>query len=322
MLLGLNHPSNFNPYPVTLLTQTTLVLIGTVLLGITAGLVGTFAYLRRRALAGDVIAHAALPGLCMAFLLTQSRSIGVLLTGALITGVAGAFMMSLLRRVTRLREDAILGTVLSIAYGLGIALTRTIQNNYRNERGADLESFIIGRAATMLRSDVLQIAVAAIACGIVVLVVYKELKLLSFDESFCRVQGWPATGLDLLLMFLTAVTVIAGLPAVGVILTAALLIIPPAAARFWTDRLSLMMTISAGIGGVSGATGTLLSARMDQMPTGPLVVLTASALFVVSWMLAPNRGWLWNRDRSEKELAAAAAEILRSETSSRAEVKS
>ena len=306
----------------TLFTQTSLVLAGTILLGITAGLVGTFAYLRRRALAGDVIAHAALPGLCMAFLLTHSRSVSVLLTGALLTGVAGAFLMSLLRRISRLRQDAILGTVLSISYGLGIALTRTIQNNYRNERGADLESFIIGRAATMLSGDVLQIAVAATVCSIVVLVIYKELKLLSFDESFCRVQGWPATGLDLLLMSLTAVTVIVGLPAVGVVLTAALLIIPAAAARFWTDRLSVMMTISAGIGGVSGATGTLLSARMDQMPTGPLVVLSAAVLFVVSWTVAPKRGWLWNRGVSEGELATAAAEILAAETSRSAEAAS
>ena len=304
------------------LTQTTLVLWGTVLLGMTAGLVGTFAYLRRRALAGDVIAHAALPGLCLAFLITQSRSMGVLLTGALITGVAGAFLMSLLRRVSRLREDAILGTVLSIAYGLGIALTRTIQNHYRNERGADLESFIIGRAATMLAGDVLQIAATSVACSIVVVLMYKELKLLSFDESFCRVQGWPATRLDLLLMFLTAVTVIAGLPAVGVVLTAALLVIPAAAARFWTDRLSGMMTIAAGIGGVSGAIGTLLSARLDQMPTGPLVVLTAATLFVVSWMFAPKRGWLWNRGVSQEELAAAAKEILATNTSCDTEVPS
>ncbi len=304
------------------LTQTTLVLVGTVLLGITAGLVGTFAYLRRRALAGDVIAHAALPGLCLAFLITQSHSMSVLLAGALITGVAGAFLMSLLRRVSRLRQDAILGTVLSIAYGLGIALTRAIQNHYRNERGADLESFIIGRAATMLKGDVLQIGAATIGCGIVVLVIYKELKLLSFDESFCRVQGWPATRLDLLLMFLTAVTVIAGLPAVGVVLTAALLIIPAAAARFWTDRLSHMMAISAGMGGVSGAVGTLLSARLDQMPTGPLVVLTASSLFVVSWMLAPKRGWLWNRGVSREELATAAEEILAANPSGGPEVAS
>ncbi len=215
-----------------------------------------------------------------------------------------------------------MGTVLSIAYGLGIALTRTIQNHYRNERGADLESFIIGRAATMLAGDVLQIAATSVACSIVVVLLYKELKLLSFDESFCRVQGWPATRLDLLLMFLTAVTVIAGLPAVGVVLTAALLVIPAAAARFWTDRLSGMMTIAAGIGGASGAIGTLLSARLDQMPTGPLVVLTAATLFVVSWMFAPKRGWLWNRGVSQEELAAAAKEILATNTAGDTEVTS
>ena len=302
-----------------LISQTTLVLIGTVLLGMTAGLVGTFAYLRRRALAGDVIAHSALPGLCLAFLLTESRSIAPLLTGALITGVIGAFLMSVLRRISRLREDAILGTVLSVAYGLGIALTRTIQNHYRNEPGADLESFIIGRAATMLAADVLQIGLAAVACSAAVLLIYKELKLLSFDESFCRVQGWPATRLDLLLMFLTAVTVIVGLPAAGVVLTAALLIIPAAAARFWTDRLSSMMWLSAFIGGISGATGTLLSARLDDMPTGPLVVLTAASLFLISWTFAPARGLLWNRGVTQAELQAAADEILAGQQSQRSE---
>ncbi len=196
-----------------------------------------------------------------------------------------------------------------------------IQNDYRNERGADLESFIIGRAATMLAGDVLQIAATSVACVIVVLLIYKEFKLLSFDESFCRVQGWPATGLDLALMFLTAVTVIVGLPAVGVVLTAALLIIPAAAARFWTDRLSVMMLISSVFGGLSGASGTMISARMDQMPTGPLVVLSAATLFCVSWLVAPRRGWLWNRGISSEELAQAAEDLL-AESSDRAEVTS
>ena len=279
-------------------SQTLLVLTGTILLGMAAGLVGTFAYLRRRALAGDVIAHCALPGLCLAFLLTESRTISVLLGGALLTGLLGACLISVLRRVSRLREDAILGTVLSVAYGGGIALTRSIQNTWRNERGADLESFIIGRAATMLRDDVIQIAVAAVFSGLVIVLIFKELKLLSFDEQFCRVQGWPATCLDLLLMLLTGITVIAGLPAVGVLLTAALLIVPVAAARFWTDRLSVMMITAAAFGAVSGAVGTLLSAHVNDLPTGPLIVLTATALFVLSWLLAPNRGWLWNRSPS------------------------
>lgn len=279
--------------------QTIIVLTGTLLLGIAAGLVGTFAVLRRRALAGDVIAHSALPGLCLAFLAFETRSIIVLLTGALLSGLLGALTVSLMKRYTSLRDDAIQGIVLSVFYGGGIALTRSIQNSYRNETGADLETFIIGRAATMLRGDVLQIGVVVLITSGIVLLLYKELKLLSFDEQFCRVQGWSAMGLDMLLMFLTAVTVVVGLPAVGVVLTAALLIIPPAAARFWTDRLSYMMMIACFVGGVSGIVGTLISARFAGLPTGPLIVLTSTSIFILSWLFAPHRGWLWQSNEAE-----------------------
>ena len=270
--------------------QTLIVLFGTLLLGIAAGSVGTFSVLRRRALLGDVIAHAALPGLCVAFLAFHSRSIGVLLTGALLSGLMGAVCVSLLKRFTQLKDDTVQGIVLSVFYGAGIALTRTIQNLYPNEPGADLESFIIGRAATMLKSDVYQIAAAAVLTSVIVVMFYKELKLVSFDEQFCQAQGKSATFLDVWLMILTAVTVVVGLPAVGVVLTAALLIIPPAAARFWTDRLSKMLVIASAFGGVSGIVGTLISARFDGLPTGPVIVLTATTLFVVSWIIAPHRG--------------------------------
>lgn len=273
--------------------QTIIVLIGTMLLGIAAGMVGTFAVLRRRALAGDVVAHAALPGLCLAFLFFQSRSILILLAGALASGLLGAVTVSLLKRWTRLRDDAVQGIVLSVFYGCGIALTRTIQNRLRDERGSDLETFIIGRAATMLREDVLQIAGVVVVASVIVIMVYKELKLVSFDEQFCRVQGLSASGLDILLMLLTAVTVIVGLPAAGVVLTAALLIIPAASARFWTDRLSRMMMISCVFGAISGVSGTLISAQFDGMPTGPLIVLSATSLFIASWIFAPRRGALW-----------------------------
>ena len=169
-------------------SQTIIVLAGTLLLGIAAGMVGTFAVLRRRALTGDVVAHSALPGLCIAFLLFHSRSILVLLTGALATGLLGAVCVSLLKRYTRLRDDAVQGTVLSVFYGGGVALTRWIQDRYPNEPGADLESFIIGRAATMLKNDVQQIAVVVVLTTVIVMLIYKELKLLSFDEQFSRGQ--------------------------------------------------------------------------------------------------------------------------------------
>jgi manganese/zinc/iron transport system permease protein len=93
---------------------------------------------------------------------------------------------------------------------------------------------------------------------------------------------------------LTAVTVVVGLPAVGVVLTAALLIIPPSAARFWTDRLSTMMMIACVFGGVSGGVGTLISAQVSGLPTGPLIVMTSTVIFIASWLFAPHRGVVWN----------------------------
>lgn len=289
--------------------QTTIVLVGTLLLGMAAGVVGTFAVLRRRALMGDVVAHSALPGLCLAFLAFHTRSVGVLLAGALVSGLLGAFTVSLLRRFTLLKDDSVQAIVLSVFYGGGIALTRTIQNRFPNEPGADLESFIIGRAATMLISDVYQIAVAAIAVTVIVIIFYKELKMLSFDPQFCQVQGRSATALDGLLMMLTAVTVVVGLPAAGVVLTAALLIIPPAAARFWTDRLSRMLLIASLIGGISGAVGTLISAEYNALPTGPVIVMTATTLFVLSWIISPRRGLLARTGRRMDQLQPP-AEVL------------
>lgn len=274
-------------------SQTLIVLAGTLLLGIAAGMVGTFAVLRRRALAGDVVAHAALPGLCLAFLFFQSRSILLLLLGALGSGLLGALTVSALKRWTKLRDDAVQGIVLSVFYGGGIALTRTIQNRLLDEPGSDLETFIIGRAATMAREDVMQIGAVVLMTSVIIILIYKELKLVSFDEQFCRVQGLSASGLDVLLMLLTAVTVIVGLPAAGVVLTAALLIIPAAAARFWTDRLSKMMTIACVFGAFSGVTGTLISGQFNGLPTGPMIVLSATVLFLLSWVFAPHRGVLW-----------------------------
>ncbi|MCL4107034.1 UNVERIFIED_CONTAM: hypothetical protein GTU68_050265 [Idotea baltica] len=261
-------------------------------------MVGTFAVLRRRALTGDVVAHSALPGLCIAFLLFESKSILVLLSGALLSGLLGAVTVSILTRLTKLKDDAVQGIVLSVFYGTGIALTRVVQNNYRNSNESDLESFLIGRAATMVKTDVLQIAGVTLAVSIVVLLLYKELKLLSFDRQFCTVQGLAATPLDLTLMLLTAVTVVVGLPAVGVVLMAALLIIPPAAARFWTDRLSTMMTIASIFGALSGIAGTVLSAKWDGLPTGPLIVLASTSLFLLSWIFAPHRGIISSLRRS------------------------
>jgi len=272
-------------------------------------MVGTFAVLRRRALMGDALAHAALPGVCLAFLLLGERHTAGLLAGAFVTGVLGVTIVTGLRFGTRIKEDAAIGIVLSVFYGAGIALTRYIQNQASRGSQAGLESYILGKTSSIIESDVYLIAAAATLCLLVVLVLFKEFQVVAFDPDFAHTQGWPAFLLDLLLMIMIAVTVVIGLPAVGVVLIAAMLIIPAAAARFWTNRLGVMLAFAGVLGAVTGAGGTLLSSRYDWS-AGPSIVLVGAGLFVVSMLFGPRRGvlrqlyaeWHYRRRVAERSL--------------------
>ncbi|HUY87126.1 MAG TPA: iron chelate uptake ABC transporter family permease subunit [Pirellulales bacterium] len=270
--------------------NTAVVLAGASLLGASTGLVGGFAVLRRRALLGDALAHAALPGVCLAFLVLDRRNLPAMLLGALVTGILGVSLLVGMRRATRVKEDAAIGIVLSVFFGAGLALSRIIQNRASGGSRAGLDSYIFGSAATMRLAELGLIAAVAAVCLAIVFVLYKEFKLVAFDMGFARVQGWPAGRLDLLLMGLIAVTVVIGLPAVGAVLVAAMLILPATAARFWTERLGKLLVISAVLGAATAAAGTLISAQFDGLPTGPTIVLVGAAAFLFSALFALRRG--------------------------------
>lgn len=283
---------------------TLIVVLGTSLLGAVAGLLGSFAVLRRRALAGDLLAHAALPGLCLAFLVLGSRELGGMLTGALLTGLAAVALMTFVVRWTRTKEDAALGVVLSTFFGAGIVLSSIIQGMAGGGSKAGLETYIYGQAAGMVRADLVLMGAVSILALLVLVVFYKEFKVLSFDPGFAQAQGWPTLPLDLTLMGLLALVTVIGLPAVGVVLMAAMLIVPGAAARFWTDRLEPMLVLAAVVGALMGTTGTLISAGVlsqwlgrsllgpewQSLPTGPVIVLCGTAIFLFSVLFAPRRG--------------------------------
>jgi manganese/zinc/iron transport system permease protein len=219
----------------------------------------------------------------------SGKSLPGLLIGATISGLLGVGCILLIRSYTRIKEDAALGIVLSVFFGLGVAILGVIQNMGTGS-AAGLESFIYGKTASMLRSDALVIAATGLLVAIICATLFKEFSLLCFDQPYARTQGWPVTLLDLVLMaFVTAVTVI-GLQAVGLILVIALLIIPPAAARFWTERLSVMFFLSAAIGGISGMLGAALSALVPRLPAGAIIVVTASTIFLISMLFGPARG--------------------------------
>ncbi len=269
--------------------NTAIVLGGTMMLGLASGIIGTLALLRRRALLGDALSHATLPGICIAFLVF-GRSFGGLLAGALVTGILGVALVALLSRHTRLKEDTNIGIVLSVFFGAGIALSSHIQATAADGAQAGINSFILGKTAGMVRSDLVLIALAGLGVVAAVILLYKELKLLCFDPDFAAVEGWPVLRLDFLLMLLLAVTVVIGLPAVGVALMVALLILPAAAARFWVEGLAPMLGLAGTFGLATGAAGTFASAAAEALPAGPVIVLAGTAIFTLSMLFAPRRG--------------------------------
>lgn len=288
--------------------NTRIVLAGVCLLGASAGVIGAFAVLRKRALTGDALAHASLPGVCLAFLVVGDRHFGSLLVGAFLAGLAGISVIAFLSRWTRLKEDASIGIVLGTFFGGGTVLLSIIQR-LQGGSPAGLDGFILGKAATMNSADVRMISILALATLLLVTALYKEFKLTSFDAGFARSQGWPDFLLDLALLIAIAVTVVIGLPAVGVVMMAALLIMPAVTARFWTDRLGVLLILAAAIGMGMGAAGTLLSDRPFNLPTGPAIVLVGAGLFAASALVAPRRG-LFARSVARRRFHAAMEQRL------------
>ncbi|HWN40868.1 MAG TPA: iron chelate uptake ABC transporter family permease subunit [Thermoanaerobaculia bacterium] len=277
------------------------VLIGATLLGALAGTLGSFALLRRQSLLGDALAHAALPGVCIAYLITGTKSPLPLFLGALIAGLLGSLLILATVRWSRIKEDSAIGIVLSVFFGIGIVLLTYIQKLPAGNQSG-LDKFLFGQAATLVEEDLKVMAVLGAIVVAFVLIFYKEFKLLSFDREFGSSLGLPMRRMEVLLTLLLVVVVVVGLQTVGVVLIVATLITPAAAARQWTDRLGAMLLLSAGIGAAAGAAGSLVSASMAKLPTGPVIVLVSSSVLIVSLLLAPQRGILWARLR-ERQVA-------------------
>ena len=279
----------------------TLIIVsaGAALLGTVSGALGSYAVLRRQSLLGDAISHAALPGIAIAFLLTGSKTPLILVLGAAIAGWLGTLLIMSIVRLTRIKYDSVLAIVLSTFFGFGLVLHTLIQRT-GNANQAGLDTFLFGQAATMLESDVLTIGILGGIALVVMLIFWKELKLLVFDEGFAASIGFPIRTLDILLTSLLVVAIVLGLQAVGAVLMSAMLVAPAVAARQWTDRLRLMVFLAACFGALAGVSGTIISSTASRIPTGPTIVLCATAVVGFSIVFAPNRGLVWDRIRHQR----------------------
>lgn len=268
------------------------VAIGTAILGIVSGALGSYAVLRKQSLVGDAISHAALPGICLAFLITDSKTPLVMIVGASLAGWLGILVVTAIVRNTRIKEDAALGIILAVFFGVGIVLLTLIQK-MPNANQAGLDKFLFGQAAALLERDIKTMGIISIMVISLTFLFWKEFKLLCFDPTFGASLGFPMKILDILLMTLIVIAIVIGLQAVGVVLMSAMVVAPASAARQWTNRLAIMVCLAAFFGAIAGVTGAIISSTTTRIPTGPMIVVCASVIFLFSLAFAPNRGLVW-----------------------------
>jgi manganese/zinc/iron transport system permease protein len=274
--------------------NTTLVTVGSALLGANAGAIGTFVTLRRRALVSDAISHATLPGLVAAFIVMalatgDGRWLPGLMIGAVASAALGLWVVEWIGRNTRLDEDVAIGAVLSVFFGAGVVLLTVVQTLAEGGQ-AGLTGFLLGATAGMRLIEAQVIAVLAVVTGIAILLLRRPFTLVCFDPTFAAATGIDVRRTDLALVGLLLMVIVIGLQVAGLVLVVALAIIPAVAARFWTERVGTMTAVAALFGAVSGHVGAALSAAGPALPTGPLIVLTGAAIFVVSILFGPARG--------------------------------
>lgn len=280
------------------------VVFGAILLSISSAVVGCFTFIKKKSLVGDVIAHAVLPGICISFLATGSKDPFYLIIGAFISGWASILVMDKIVQHTKIKEDTATGLSLSVFFGVGILLMTYIQHS-GNSAQSGLDTFLFGKAAALVGKDLLAFSIVAILVLVTVFLFYKEFKLISFDAQFARVIGLPVARLETTLTSITVLAVVTGIQAVGVVLMAAMLITPAAAARFWTNRLSRMIILASSFGAFSGIGGAYISYAAPSMPTGPWMVMILSIIALLSFFFAPKKGILirqWKRMAIKKQL--------------------
>ncbi|GGP11410.1 metal ABC transporter permease [Oceanobacillus neutriphilus] len=269
--------------------NTVWVMASTMILGIAAGGIGCLAYWKRQNLMSDALSHAALPGVVVAFLIIQEKNLLLLVIGAALSALLGAFFIQWFTSASRITEDTAMGMTLSVFYGVGVMLL-AIANRSPGGNQSGLNNFIYGQAAAMVRSDVITMVVLAAIVIFIIFIAFKEWKLFLFDPDFAKGIGLSIRGMNVLYTIVLVTTIVIGIQAVGVILMAAMLIIPSVSARYWTHSFKMMILLSSVIGGISGAFGTWVSSTGSGLPTGPFIVLTSAAIFAISLFFGKEHG--------------------------------
>lgn len=275
------------------------VALGTLLLGASSAVVGCFTFLRKKALVGDTIAHSILPGICLSFIIFKTKNPLMLLLGAMLSGWLSVYVVDYISANSKIKPDTAIGLTLSVFFGVGILLLTHIQHS-GNSAQAGLDKFLFGKAASLVQNDVITFGIVSVILIGTIILFFKQFSLISFDVHFAKTIGLSVRTFEVILSTITVLAVAIGIQTVGVVLMAAMLITPAAAARFWTDKLKVMVIIAAIIGGVSGIFGAFISYTAPSMPTGPWIVAVLSFIAIGSMLVAPKNGAI-SKSRKQKK---------------------
>lgn len=261
------------------------VLLGTLLLGISASVVGSFAVLRRRELIGDVLAHASLPGIMTAFILFETRQPGLVFTGALLSSLAGYYLIGAIIRQSKVKPDSAMAIVLSSFFGLGLIALAYIQGMDSDQKSG-LDRLLFGQAAAMTQNEVNWLLWASVICLSIIFVIFQKLRLISFNRQFAKTLGIRVDLYELIFALLLVTIVVVGLQIVGVVLMAAVILIPVTIAKLLSNSLTKILWIAAGAGAISAVSSSYISFIFPNMPTGPWMVVVLGILFVLAWLFS------------------------------------
>jgi len=250
------------------------VLIGTLLLAASSSVVGVFSFLKGESLVGDAIAHALLPGVVLAFIIGDGRNPVFLILGALVAGLTAHYGISFLEQRTKLKGDTAISLVLSTFFGFGIMLLSAVQRTGQGQQ-AGLERFLLGKAAAITLSDLYVFGALALVLLASVALFFKGFQLMTFNEDFAAAIGLPIQLIRFVFTVLTVLAVTVGIQSVGVVLI-----------------LSSVFAATAAV------VGTIISASLPKMPTGPWIVLALGGIAFISLLIAPENGWLPRRKRA------------------------
>jgi manganese/zinc/iron transport system permease protein len=285
------------------------VIIGVAIIGAVSGIVGTFSFLRKKTLIADAISHSVLPGICLGFMFVGTKDPIVLMTGALVIGWISVWLIDYLSSSTKLSEDTAIALVSTLFFAIGSVLLSVISKS-QNAEQTGLKNFLFGKAATMTTFDIQVFTVISIVIIFIVFVFFKPFQLVCFNTEFAKSIGVKVKFIEFLLSTLTVMTVAIGIQAVGVVLMSALLIAPAASARYWTNRLSIMVILAALFGMLSSVIGVMLSTMKNNMPTGPWIVFALFAFTLLTLLFAPKKGWFSIRKRNNSNHKKIAEENL------------